>query len=152
MRQTRPWTPPRPVINLEPPYEDHRAYQSRQPHSAYTVRRAVYWSLLTAPTAGVTYGGHGIWSWQTVAGQEPRDHGGSGVARTWRQALELPGAAQMTHLVDLVTSLRWWQLRPAERLLARQPGGSDPAKFVAAAATLDGGRRSSTCRSAAGSS
>ncbi len=63
--------PHRPVINLEPPYEEHRAYQSRQPHSAYNVRRAVYWSLLSTPPAGVTYGAHGIWSWQTEAGKEP---------------------------------------------------------------------------------
>jgi len=135
--QSKPWTPPRPILNLEPPYEDHRAYQSRKPHSAYNVRRAIYWSLLNQPTAGVTYGVHGVWSWATVEGQVPPDHPGSGVARPWRQAVKLPGNAQMSHLADLFTSLKWWQLRPAQALLAEQPGGSDPARFVAVGASSE---------------
>src|SRR5262249_45217764 len=68
----------RPIITPEPPYEDHNGYQSRKPHPAYNVRRAVYWSLMSTPIAGVTYGAHGVWSWQTEPGQEPRDHAGTG--------------------------------------------------------------------------
>src|SRR5207244_2930856 len=56
--------PHRPFINLEPPYENHIAYQSKKRHTAETVRRAIYWSLLVAPTAGVTYGGHGGGGWE----------------------------------------------------------------------------------------
>ncbi len=130
--------PARPVINLEPPYEGHLAYQSRKPHSAYNVRRAVYWSLLSTPTAGVTYGGHGLWSWQRRPGQEPPDHKGTGVAPTWREALDLPGSTHMKYMAELFASLPWWQLRPAQGLLAGQPGGDDPAKYVAAAASDDG--------------
>jgi hypothetical protein len=54
--------PIRPVINLEPPYEDHMnmASEGLRRISAHDVRRALYTSLLIAPTAGVTYGGHGI--------------------------------------------------------------------------------------------
>jgi arylsulfatase A-like enzyme len=127
---------PRPIINLEPPYEDHIAYQSRKPHSAYNVRRAVYWSLLAAPPAGVTYGGHGIWSWQTEPGV-PRDHGGTGLARPWHEAVKLPGNAEMKHMAGLFTSLPWWQLRPANELLRDQPGKADPARFISIAATVD---------------
>ncbi len=130
--------PPRPVINLEPPYEDHLAYQSRKPHTAYAVRRAVYGSLLNAPPAGVTYGAHGLWSWQRQSGEEPRDHKGTGVAKTWREALDLPGSTHMKHLATLFATLPWWSLRPAQSLLAAQPGGDDPARFVAAAASEDG--------------
>jgi hypothetical protein len=129
---------PKPIVNLEPPYEDHLGYQSRKPHSAYNVRRAVYWSLLSTPAAGVTYGGHGLWSWQSVAGKTPPDHPGTGVAKTWREALDLPGAAQMKHMAELFTSLPWWRLRPAQDLLAKQPGGDDPARHVAAARTEKG--------------
>jgi hypothetical protein len=125
--------PDRPILNLEPPYEDHLAYQSRRPHSAYNVRRAVYWSLLSTPTAGVTYGAHGLWSWQRQPGQEPPDHKGTGVARTWREALDLPGSTHMKYAAELFASLPWWQLRPYQDLLAGQPGGDDPAKHVAAA-------------------
>jgi hypothetical protein len=125
--------PARPIINLEAPYEDHLAYQSRKPHTAAAVRRAAYWSLLAAPTAGVTYGAHGLWSWQTKAGAEPPGHPGTGPARTWREALDLPGSTHMSHLAGLFTSLPWWQLRPYEELLAEQPGGNDPARHVSAA-------------------
>ena len=124
--------PARPLINLEPPYEDHLAYQSRQPHSAYHVRRAAYWSLLNAPTAGLTYGAHGIWSWETTA-KVPLNHNSTGVAKPWREAKDLPGSTQMKHLAELFTSLAWWQLRPDDSLLAAQPGGDDPARHVSAA-------------------
>ncbi len=125
--------PARPVINLEPPYEDHLAYQSHKPHSAYNVRRAVYWSLLSTPTAGVTYGAHGLWSWQRKPDQEPPDHKGTGIAKTWREALDLPGSTHVKYAADLFASLPWWQLRPYQELLVAQPGGDDPAKYVAAA-------------------
>jgi hypothetical protein len=130
--------PRRPVINLEPPYEDHRAYQSRRPHSAYNVRRAVYWSLLSTPPAGLTYGGHGIWSWQTETGKEPRAHAGTGIAKTWREAMSLPGSEQMTHVAALLASLPWTRLRPVDDLLSEQPGGGDPARYVASASTEEG--------------
>ncbi|MEZ4664190.1 MAG: DUF4038 domain-containing protein [Caldilineaceae bacterium] len=58
---------------MEPPYENHVAYQSGQPHDAHSVRRAMYWSLLNAPTAGVTYGGHGVWGWDDGS-TPPVDH------------------------------------------------------------------------------
>jgi hypothetical protein len=130
-------SPPRPIINLEPPYEDHVAYQSKQRHSDYSVRRAIYWSLLVTPTAGVTYGGHGMWSWQTEAGP-PRDHPYTGIAKPWREAKDLPGAQQMKHLRNLIEGLPWWKLRPEPELLAEQPGRDDPAQFVAAARAGDG--------------
>jgi hypothetical protein len=128
--------PPRPIINLEPPYEDHIAYQSRKPHSAYNVRRAVYWSLLAAPPAGVTYGGHGIWSWQTQSGI-PRDHGGTGLARPWHEAVKLAGNAEMKHMVGLFSSMGWWTLRPANELLVEQPGRDDPSRYISVAASPD---------------
>ena len=124
--------PTRPVINSEPPYEDHIAYQSRQRHTAYNVRRAVYWSLLNAPTAGVTYGAHGVWSWQEKPGV-PLNHDRTGEAKVWHEAMELPGSTHMKHVADLFTSVQWWRLRPDQSLLATQPGGDDPARFVAAA-------------------
>ena len=97
------------------------------------MRRAVYWSLLSTPTAGVTYGAHGLWSWQRKPGQEPPEHKGTGVAPTWREAMDLPGSTHMKYAAELFTSLPWWQLRPYQELLVAQPGGDDPAKHVAAA-------------------
>lgn len=117
------WTPARPIINSEPPYEAHFSRQRDEPtrpFEAYEIRRAMYWSLLNAPTAGVTYGGHGIWSWETEPA-EPLSHRGTGIAPTWRDALELPGAEDMRHLNDLFTSIDWWTLRPDQRVLVEQP-------------------------------
>ncbi|MEO2091356.1 MAG: DUF4038 domain-containing protein, partial [Gemmataceae bacterium] len=125
----------RPCINLEPPYEGHNGYSSKKPHSDYSTRRATYWSLLVHPTAGVTYGGHGVWSWHTKPGEEPTDHKGTGVAKVWSEAIDLPAAGQMKHVRAVFESVKWTELRPAPHLLAEQPGEKDPAKFVACAAT-----------------
>jgi len=124
--------PPRPIINIEPPYEGHLGYQSRLPHTAYVTRRAIYWSLLATPTAGVTYGAHGVWSWHTAVGEPPTDHPSTGVAKTWREALSFPGSTQMKYLGELFNSIPWWTLRPDDNLLAEQPGGMNPAAHVSA--------------------
>ena len=126
--------PTRPFINLEPPYENHLAYQSRQPISPLVVRRAVYWSLLNAPTAGVTYGGHGMWGWDDGTAP-PTDHKNSGIPLPWKQALVMPGAEQMAHVAALFTSIDFWRLRPAQEVLAEQPGTESAARFIMAAAS-----------------
>ncbi|HZF26868.1 MAG TPA: DUF4038 domain-containing protein [Steroidobacteraceae bacterium] len=130
--------PPRPIINLEPPYEGHLGYQSGKPHTDYATRRAIYWSLLNAPTAGVTYGAHGVWSWHTAIGQPPTDHPDSGIAKPWREALSLPGSTQMKYLAEFFGSIPWWQLTPDERLLVRQPYGDDPARHASASRSESG--------------
>lgn len=119
----------RPIINLEPPYEDHVAYQSKKPHSDFSVRRAIYWSLFAAPVAGVTYGGHGMWSWQMKPGV-PLDHPGTGRAQPWHIAKDLPGALQMKYLARLMKSFEWWKLQPAPLLLIEQPGNQNPARHI----------------------
>ena len=86
---------------------------------------------MATPVAGVTYGGHGIWSWQSKEGL-PRDHERTGLAQPWSGAKDLPASGQMKHLVDLLTSLPWTKLRPAQELLVSQPGAQDPARFVSA--------------------
>lgn len=126
--------PARPFINLEPPYENHLAYQSRKPISPLVVRRAVYWSLLNAPTAGVTYGGHGVWGWDD-GDAPPTDHKNSGIPLPWKQALVMPAAEQMAHAAALFTSIDFWRLRPAEDVLAEQPGTESASRFVMAAAS-----------------
>jgi len=131
-------SPPRPFINIEPPYEGHLGYQSRRPHTDYVTRRAIYWSLLNAPTAGVTYGAHGVWSWHTAVGQPPTDHPTTGVAKTWHEALSFPGSTQMKYLEEFFTSIAWWTLRPDDSLLAEQPGESDPARYVSASRSEKG--------------
>lgn len=124
-------------LNLEPAYENHLAYQSKQPHQAPAVRRGLYWSLLNAPTAGVTYGGHGVWGWDDGSGP-PVDHPGSGTPLPWREALTMPGAEQVAYLGDFFRSIAWWRLRPDLDLLAVQPGAHAVQRYVLAARSPEG--------------
>lgn len=130
--------PVKPVINQEPNYEHHVSYHTRQVFNAYHVRRACYWSLLVSPTAGVTYGHHGIWPWMEEAGI-PADHAKTGEAPTWRESLHAEGAENIRHLRAFFDTLEWWRLRPAQHLLAAQPGESDPNRFIAVARGEKGG-------------
>lgn len=132
----REWlkTPHRPFINLEPPYEFHTSYQSGQRITPDQVRRGVYRSLLVAPTAGVSYGAHGVWGWDDGK-SEPTDHPGTGVPLRWKQALRMPGGEQMAHVAKLFESFDYWRLRPAPYLLAGALDIKDPATFVAVSRT-----------------
>ena len=126
--------PHRPFVNLEPCYENHLAYQSRRPIAPEQVRRAMYWSLLHTPTAGVAYGGHGVWGWDDGT-RPPTDHAGSGVPLPWQQALTMPGARQMEYLSRYFTSIDFGRLRPAPEVVVNQPGSQEPRRFIAAART-----------------
>jgi hypothetical protein len=126
--------PHRPFLNLEPPYENHVAYQSKKPISPETVRRAMYWTLLNNPTAGITYGGHGVWGWDDGT-KAPTDHAGTGTPLPWQKALKMPAAEQMAHLYDFFTTHDFSRLRPTPVFVVNNPGKDHPAKFVAAART-----------------
>lgn len=127
----REWdkAPVLPVINLEPNYEAHISYNSKKAFDALGVRKALYRSLLVSPTAGVTYGHHGIWFWAEKA-EIPLNHGASGIAPPWHEAVGSEGAESVKHLSKFFTSIKWWELRPAQGLLAVQPGADDPNRFV----------------------
>ncbi len=121
-----------PVINTEPNYEAHNGYTYRKVHNDHSVRRAAYWSLLVSPTAGVTYGGQGIWGWHTKV-QAPADHISTGLGSPWYIAKDLPGALSMKYLHEFFKSIEWWRLIPAQEVLTEQPGKEDASKFIAAA-------------------
>ncbi len=124
----------KPVINLEPNYEDHPAYGSDYRISALDVRRAAWLSLLVTPTAGVTYGNNRIWVWRNQPGPAP-NHPNIGEVGPWRDGLDTPGIRSMTALRRLMDQIEWWRLRPAQDLLAEQPGLDDPTRFIAVAAS-----------------
>jgi uncharacterized protein DUF4038/uncharacterized protein DUF5060/collagenase-like protein with putative collagen-binding domain len=129
--------PTLPFINTEPNYEAHNGYSSKKAHNDHSVRRAAYWSLLVSPTAGVTYGGQGIWGWHTRV-KAPADHISTGLGSPWNIAKDLPGAFSMKYLHQFFKSIDWWTLLPAQEIVLNQPGQKDPAKFIAAAKSKDG--------------
>jgi hypothetical protein len=135
----RPWEgePVQPIINLEPNYEGHKSYATKVPFNAHAVRRAAYWSLLVTPTAGVTYGNNSIW-WWALKPEEPLAHEWLGPVASWREGLDTPGIRNLTVMKDFFEALPWWELRPAQGLLAVQPGADEPKRFIAVAATDDG--------------
>lgn len=135
----RPWevAPVKPLLNQEPMYEAHPSYRDQHKFGDQEVRRAIWWSLLLAPTAGVTYGHNWIWPW-AVAPQLPEGHEGLGEIRPWREGVRAPGAESMKAVRRVLDGLPWWTLRPAPELLASQPGETDLTHWIAAAATPEG--------------
>jgi len=121
--------PPRPVVDGEINYEAHLDYHTQQPITPFQVRRAAYYSLLSAPPAGVTYGAHGIWPWVRQP-QVPLDHPRSGVAPPWHECLNLPGARHMQVLRRIFDSLEWWKLRPDRSLLAEDTPDPEFRRYI----------------------
>lgn len=130
--------PVRPIINIEPCYEHHvdQSDLSRR-FTPFDVRRAVYWSLLASPTAGVTYGGHGVWGWDDGV-RPPVNHPRTGVPLPWRQALHMPAAGQMAHVAALFGGIDWPRLLPAPDLVLDQPGATRVGSTVVAARSVEG--------------
>lgn len=111
--------PARPLINLEPNYEEIRFKIT-----AKDVRNASYWSLMATPIAGITYGANGIWPWIQEQGELIENHGNPGGRgpSTWKQSIEFPGSLQIGYLSQFFQQFNWWELRPAQELLLEQPG------------------------------
>lgn len=126
--------PVKPIINLEPNYETHPAYHSRQPFQACHVRRAAYWSLLGTPTAGITYGHNAIWPWLEQPGRA-EGHEGLGMIPVWTTGLETAAIEGMTLAKRFFQSGPWTQLRPVPEALLEQPGDKDVSRHIAVSAT-----------------
>ncbi len=129
--------PKLPIINQEPNYEKMISRHQRRVYGAFEVRRALYWSLLISPCAGVTYGHQSIWPWLEVRGV-PKDHENTGEAPPWNESLETEGTTSVMHLKRFFDGVAWWLLRPMPTWLAHQPGHDDPFHFIAIARAEDG--------------
>jgi hypothetical protein len=129
--------PPHPVVDGEPNYEGHLSYQGQRLIDDAAVRRAVYYSLLGAPPAGVTYGAHGIWFWSRQA-EVPLDHPRTGVALPWHECLDYPGARQMRVMRDIFDRVEWWKLRPDRALLAEDAADAEFRDYIQPARSEDG--------------
>ena len=94
-------TPPKPVIDGEPLYEDHPiSFDAKKyGHSvAADVRRPLYWDLFNG-ACGHTYGHHSVWQMWAPDRKPINDP-----LMPWLEALDRPGADQMHHAKDLLLS------------------------------------------------
>ena len=125
--------PIRPLI-IFAPCENGTATQSRKRFSADDVRHAAYWGLLQSVPAGVSYAGEGVEDWGLSVGpKDPRTKGAEWP--TWRKAMFMPAAKQMSSLARFMSTVDFWKLRPQPKAIASQPGDESPRKFIAAAGT-----------------
>ena len=124
--------PAKPIINLEPNYEEIGFRIS-----ATDVRNASYWSLLATPTAGITYGANGIWPWLRSKDEHILNHGNSTGYSPWFESIKLPGSMQIGYLAKFFQKLEWWRLRPAPEILAEQPGDITYNHFIAVSKTTN---------------
>ena len=107
--------PAKPVVMAEGAYEGGEEYGFEV--SPLWVRRQAYWTVLAG--GHHSYGHNDLWR----------------LRPGWREALDAPGAAQLTILSEVLTARReWWDLVPDPSLIAgpaRQPA-QDPNLTIAA--------------------
>jgi hypothetical protein len=115
--------PALPHINLEFCYEAHEDFDTHRAFDAFDIRRDAWSSVLATVPAGITYGAHGVWSWESEP-RRPMSHPKTGLARPWREAIALAGSTSMKLLRGIFESIEWWRLEPAPRLLRDPASGS----------------------------
>ncbi|MFH0841937.1 MAG: DUF4038 domain-containing protein [Bacteroidota bacterium] len=123
--------PARPLINLEPNYE-----QILFRITDRDVRNASYWSIFATPIAGVTYGANGIWPWLRE-GEKILNHEDATGTSSWDVSINFPGSIQMGYLAQFIKRFAWWNFYPAQELLVEQPGDKVYNQFVSVTKTTD---------------
>jgi hypothetical protein len=108
-------TPTKPIMDGEPRYENHPVSWAPDIFGWFDdadVRQTLYWSLLSGGF-GYTYGCHSIWQMRDET-KEP-----VGLARSvWSTDLDLPGAWDIIHARNLLSSLPADQMHPVPELIA----------------------------------
>lgn len=126
-------TPTRPVVDGEPGYEDHpESFDSKNGYlNDHDVRKAAYWAVF-AGAFGHTYGCHDVWQFLDTS----RFPAVTAARTPWREALLLPGAAQMRHLRALIESRPFLSRIPDQSLLVSGAGAG--ADHIQATRDADG--------------
>jgi hypothetical protein len=132
--ENRDLKPPVPVFLSEAWYE-----RTTEAESTYLTR----WQVWTAFLNGAAGYGYGAWGlWQFFDPDDPHGEPGkitSHPTTAWREAIRLPGSAQVRHARTILESLDWWNLQPCRDVLQvdgrpnRLPTGTDLSPPHAAA-------------------
>ena len=113
-------TPIRPTLDGEPSYEHipQGLHDTTQPlWNDADVRRYAYWSVF-AGSCGFTYGHREVFQFFNPGLDMPA----YGATIPWKQALDAPGAGQLIHLKNLMSSIPLFDLVPDQTLVASGQG------------------------------
>ena len=109
---------PKPTLNGEPAYENHPVNWIRD-NGRFTStdsRQIAYWSVFSG-ACGHTYGCHDVWQFY-----EPGRKPVTDAEKPWKEAILLPGAAQMVFLKRLMESRPLFGRVPDQQLIAGGTG------------------------------
>jgi len=112
-------TPPKPVLDAEPSYENmpHGLHDTSQPYwTAADVRRYAWWSVF-AGACGHTYGDSAVMQFY-----RPGDKPSYGPKNYWYEAIDDPGAGQMQYVKQLMLSRPYFARVPDQSLIAGENG------------------------------
>jgi len=136
--------PTRPVIDLEPCYENHpyhadgsgyhenpQKWDRKTRGTAALIREQAWWAML-AGAAGHTYASQDVWQFY----DEKRPLPEYPATTPWRKAMDFPGAVQMGIMRRLFESRRRQTLEPDQSLIAAGQGSGE--SHLQAARAADG--------------
>ncbi len=148
IEQDRAMKPTRPVIDLEPCYENHPYHRDGSRYhanpakwdkttrgTAAMIRAQAWWAML-AGAAGHTYGANDVWAFYDEQPRFANPQAHYHLVTHWRKALDFPGGVQMGLMRRLFESRRWQTLEPDQGVIAagQQPG----ERHMQAARAADG--------------
>ena len=112
--------PTKPVLDGEPSYEGipQGLHDPSEPFwNENDARRYAYWSVF-AGACGHTYGNSAVMQFYG-----PKDKGAAyGAKKYWTEAIDDPGAGQLTHLKNLILSRPYFERVPDQSLIAEGQG------------------------------
>ncbi|MFO7716190.1 glycoside hydrolase family 140 protein [Desulfosarcina sp.] len=112
--------PPKPTLDAEVAYEGSLSLSKKEPQNRriapWDVRRAAYWAVF-AGAFGHTYGHRSFIAWTRL---NERNRWGAYIP--WFDALDTPGARQMRHLNQLMTSLAFFSRIPDQSVIVGDTG------------------------------
>jgi hypothetical protein len=121
IRADRALSPVKPTLDMEARYEDHPDLNDQSVRiDSHQVREAAYWAVL-AGAAGHGYGHQSIWQ---MADRSRTANTADYTLRAgpptvaWHEAMDAPGAFEMSHLRRLVELRPWYRLEPDLSLIA----------------------------------
>jgi hypothetical protein len=124
-------SPPKPTVDMEPPYENHPTGSSTPRIDSHQVRKGAYWAML-AGAAGHGYGAlDNFYLYKENEGPFPRNG-----FQPWRKSIAYEGSGQVGLMRRLFELRPWYKLAPDQSVIASGQGEGED--HVQAARAEDG--------------